>query len=121
MFSSSVTVPLFGKLGDQLGRKRVYLGGLVMFIIGSSLCGIAQDIYQLIFFRFLQGLGAGAVQPMALTIIGDLYTLRERARIQAAFGTLWGIAGVTGPLIGSAMVEFWIGVGYFLLICPSEA
>ncbi len=105
MISSSVMIPLYGKLADTLGRKPVLLGGLTLFVIASLLCGLAQSLPMLVMFRVLQGLGAGALQPLGLTITGDLFKVEERGRIAAIFGAVWATAGVTGPMIGSLIVE----------------
>lgn len=117
ILASTVAVPLYGKLSDLYGRKPVLLFGLVTFLAGSVACGLSTSIYVLIAARALQGVGAGAVQPVSMTIIGDLFTIEERARIQGIFGAAWGIAGVAGPLLGALLVStlgwrwvFWINV-----------
>lgn len=106
LLASTVTVPLYGKLADRRGRKPVLLLGIVLFLIGSLLSGLATSIEQLIVYRAIQGLGAGAVQPIVLTIIGDLYTPAERGRVQGFFGAIWGFAGISGPILGGAIVAF---------------
>ncbi|WP_141736761.1 MDR family MFS transporter [Oligoflexus tunisiensis] len=117
MLTSTVTVPIFGKLSDLYGRKPVILFGIVLFLVGSVLCGLSSSIIQLIVFRGLQGFGAGALQPIALTIVGDLYSLEERGRVQAAFSAVWGIAGIIGPLMGGLIVKYlnWQWVFYINL------
>lgn len=117
MLGATVTVPIYGKLADLFGRKPVLLFGLGLFLLGSSLSGIAPSMTALIGFRALQGLGAGAMQPVALTIVGDLFTLEQRARMQGLFGAVWGVAGISGPMLGGLIVEhlswhwiFWINV-----------
>ena len=105
LLASTVTVPLYGKLADRRGRKPVLLAGLAVFLAGSLASGLATSITQLIAFRALQGLGAGAVQPIVITVIGDLYTPAERGRVQGLFGAVWGFAGVAGPLLGGALVH----------------
>ena len=79
----AVTVPIYGKLADLFGRRPVMAAGMALFLAGSALCGLAWNMYALVAFRMLQGLGAGAVQPIAMTIVGDLYSLEERGKIQA--------------------------------------
>ncbi len=105
LLTSTVTVPLYGKLADLYGRKPVLLAGSGLFLLGSGLCGLSQSMEQLIFFRAVQGLGAGSVQPMVMTIIGDLFTIEQRARIQGMTGSVWGIAGIAGPAIGAVITE----------------
>jgi MFS family permease len=100
-----VTVPIYGKLSDQFGRKPILLLGLGLFLVGSTLCGAATTVGALIAFRAVQGLGAGAVQTTATTIIGDLFSLEERGRVQGAFSAVWGLAGVAGPLLGALIVS----------------
>lgn len=117
MVASTVTVPVFGKLADLYGRKPIVLGGSALFLVGSAASGAAGSMTQLIVFRAVQGLGAGAMQPMALTIVGDLYELEERARVQAFFGAVWGTAGFVGPLVGGLIVRYvsWRWVFYLNL------
>lgn len=102
---SSVSTPLYGKLADLYGRKSVLFAGVSLFLIGSILCGVATSMPLLIAFRAVQGLGAGAVVPITLTIIGDLFSLEERARIQGVFSSVWGISSLIGPPIGGFLVE----------------
>src|SRR5436305_6599570 len=105
LLTSTVTVPLYGKLADLYGRKPVLLAGIGVFLVGSMACGLAQSIGALIAFRAVQGLGAGAMQPTTLTIVGDIYNLEERARMQGVFGAVWGVAGLVGPLLGGIIVK----------------
>ncbi len=102
----AVTVPVYSKLADTIGRKPVILIGIGLFLLGSILCGFAWSMPALIAFRVVQGLGAGAVQPMALTIAGDIYTVHERAKVQGYIGSVWGIASVVGPTLGGVFSEF---------------
>jgi hypothetical protein len=104
LVASTVGMLTCGKLADAFGRRPVFTAGMTLFLIGSALCGASRSIHQLIAFRVLQGLGAGAIQPIAMTISADLYTLRERARIQTVFTSAWGFANVLGPIIGGYIV-----------------
>jgi len=121
MLATTVTVPIWGKLADLRGRKPVLLAGLGLFLLGSLACGHADTMGALIAWRSLQGLGAGAIQPITLTIVGDLFDLRERARMQGIFGAVWGVAGLVGPLAGGAIVHalgwrwvFWVNLPFGL-------
>jgi EmrB/QacA subfamily drug resistance transporter len=101
LLTSTATVPLYGRLADMVGRKPVFMAGIGLFLLGSALSGLSQSMPELIFFRALQGLGAGAVQPTVFTILGDLYTLSERARVQGLFSAIWGTSSVAGPALGA--------------------
>ncbi|MFZ3130382.1 MAG: MFS transporter, partial [Desulfosporosinus sp.] len=105
LLSSAVTTPIYGKLADLFGRKPIFIFGIVLFVVGSMVSGMAQTMHQLILFRGFQGLGAGAVMPLTFTIIGDLYLGEERARIQGLLSSVWGIAGLLGPLAGGLVVD----------------
>jgi EmrB/QacA subfamily drug resistance transporter len=106
LLAQAVSVPVYAKLSDTLGRKPIILIGIGLFLLGSILCGLAWSMPALIAFRALQGLGAGAVQPMAVTIAGDIYTLRERARVQGYLASVWAISSVVGPTLGGVFSEF---------------
>jgi EmrB/QacA subfamily drug resistance transporter len=106
MLTATLSVPIHGKLADLRGRKPVMLVGIALFVLGSVGCGRAGSMEALVAFRALQGLGAGAIQPMALTIVGDLFDVRERGRMQGIFGAVWGVAGLVGPLVGGAFVRW---------------
>ena len=114
LLAATVTGPIFGKLSDTYGRKPVYLAGIFLFLLGSVLCGTSQSMGALIVFRTLQGLGAGAVQPVAITIIGDIFELETRARVQGLFGAVWGISAVVGPAAGGFITDLisWRWVFY---------
>ena len=103
LLASTITMPLFGRLADIHGRRRVLLSAIVIFLTGAGACACARSMPQLIAARGLQGLGAGGLLPIALTVSGDLFTLRERARIQGIFSGVWGVASLVGPLLGAAM------------------
>ncbi|MGV8872106.1 MAG: MDR family MFS transporter [Rhodococcus sp. (in: high G+C Gram-positive bacteria)] len=106
LLAQAVSVPLYGKLADLFGRKKIMLFGIAVFCIGSILCGLAWSMPALIVFRAVQGLGAGAVQPMAITIAGDIYTLAERAKVQGYLASVWAISSVLGPALGGIFSEF---------------
>jgi EmrB/QacA subfamily drug resistance transporter len=106
LLTQAVTVPIYGKLADVVGRKPMLTFGVTVFVLGSLLCGVAWSMPALIVARAVQGIGAGAVQPIGLTIIGDLYTLEERARVQGYVASVWGISSVLGPLSGGLFSEY---------------
>src|SRR5690242_12782162 len=103
--ASTVTTPLYGKLADLLGRKRVLLFGLALFALGSMLSGMARSMPELIAMRVVQGLGAGAVGPIVLTMLGDLFTLQERAKVQGWFSAVWGVSSLAGPALGGVLTD----------------
>jgi len=105
LLASTTTVPLYSKLADMHGRKPVFLFGLTLFVVGSALCGLASSMGMLIAFRTLQGLGAGAVQPISFTIAGDIFEPRQRARMQGFFSGVWGVAAIVGPAIGGLITS----------------
>ncbi len=106
LLAQAVSVPIFAKLSDQFGRKPVILFGIGTFLVGSVLCGVAWSMPALIAFRAVQGLGAGAVQPMTMTIVGDIYTVAERAKAQGYVASVWAISSVIGPTLGGIFVDF---------------
>ena len=105
LLTSTVTVPLWGKLSDLYGRRPLYQIGIALFLVGSALCGISGTMGQLVLFRALQGIGAGALIPLGMTILGDIYTPAERARIQGVFSGVWGLASIVGPPLGGVITE----------------
>lgn len=105
LLAATVTTPLYGKLADLLGRKRVLLFGLGLFSIGSMLSGMARSMPELIAMRVVQGLGAGAVAPIVLTMLGDLFTIPERARVQGWFSAVWGVSSLAGPALGGVLTD----------------
>ncbi|HEY2846392.1 MAG TPA: MFS transporter, partial [Pyrinomonadaceae bacterium] len=100
LVTSTVTVPVWGKLSDLYGRRLMYQLGIGVFLIGTALSGFSQSMAELIVFRAVQGLGAGALVPLGMTIIGDTFTLKERAKMQAFFSGVWGLSSVIGPVVG---------------------
>jgi len=106
LLTQAVTVPLYGRFADMVGRRPVMFVGIAVFTVASVLCGIAWSMPSLIVFRALQGIGAGAVLPISITIVGDLYTLEERARVQGYLASVWGIAAVVGPTLGGLFAEY---------------
>lgn len=122
LLTSTTTVPIYGKLADLYGRKPLFLFGSLLFLVGSIASGSAQTMPQLIIFRGIQGLGAGAVQPLVLTIIGDIFDLRARTRVQGLFAGVWGLSSIVGPALGGLIVDhfswrwvFFINVPFGLL------
>jgi len=105
LLASTVTGPVYGKLGDQYGRKRVLQIAIVIFLVGSALCGIAQNMTELIAFRGLQGLGAGGLLVTTIAVVGDIIPPRERGRYQGIFGAVFGVSTVIGPLLGGFFVD----------------
>ena len=117
LLTQAVCIPIYGRLADFFGRKRLLTIAIVVFLTGSILSGFARSMLQLILFRALQGIGGGGVQPVATTIVGDLYSGRERARVQAILSSTWAFAAVIGPLLGAFLIGhigwqsiFWINV-----------
>ena len=106
LLAQAVSVPVYSKLADTVGRKPIMLVGIGAFLVGSILCGVAWDMTSLIVFRAVQGLGAGAVLPVSITITGDLYTVRERARVQGYIASVWAASSVIGPSLGGLFAEF---------------
>ncbi len=105
LLAATVSTPIYGKLADIFGRKRVLIFGLALFALGSMLSGMARSMPQLIAMRVLQGLGAGSVGPIVLTMLGDLFTLKERARVQGLFSAVWGGSSLVGPAIGGVLTD----------------
>jgi EmrB/QacA subfamily drug resistance transporter len=105
LLTSTASVPIWGRLSDLYGRRRMYLTGIVVFLLGSVACGGATSMTQLVIFRAFQGLGAGAIIPLSMTIVGELYTIEERAKTQAVFSSVWGLASIAGPLVGGYITD----------------
>jgi EmrB/QacA subfamily drug resistance transporter len=117
LLAQAVTIPIYGRLADLYGRKRVFFAGTSVFLLGSFLCGCAWSMAPLVIFRAIQGVGAGAIQPIATTIIGDIYAPVERARMQGYVSGVFGIAAIIGPTLGAFVVEhvswslvFWVNL-----------
>lgn len=117
LLATVITTPVYGKLSDLYGRKTMFIIGALIFLAGSMLSGVAQTMNQLIWFRALQGLGAGALTTIPYTIIGDLYSFEKRAKVQGWMSSIWGIAGISGPLFGGLLVDYisWRAIFYMNL------
>ncbi|HEV2678755.1 MAG TPA: MDR family MFS transporter [Aliidongia sp.] len=122
LLTQAVTTPLYGRLADSYGRKRVYLASAALFLVGSLLCGCAWSMGSLIFFRALQGIGGGGLVPMATTIIGDVSEPVDRPRMMGYVSGIWGISAIVGPLLGALFVNslgwpfvFWVNLPIGLL------
>ena len=105
LLTSTITVPIYGKLGDVFGRQRMLIVGILIFLAGSALSGLSQSMGELIAFRALQGCGAGALFPISLAVVGDLFTPRERGRYQGLFGAVFGISFIVGPFLGGIITD----------------
>ncbi len=118
ILASTTTVPIYGKLSDIYGRRRVYAVAMIVFLIASLFCGMAKSMPQLIVFRAVQGLGAGGVLPLAFIMIGTLFTFERRAKMQGLFASMWGVSSIVGPLMGGFLVDrvSWPWVFYINLV-----
>src|SRR5690242_13501748 len=104
LITATTTVPLWGRLADIRGRKSVLLAGIAIFVAASGLCAASPNMWWLIAFRTLQGIGAGCIQPLVFTVVGDIFPLAQRARLQGFFSAMWAIAAIVGPGIGALFV-----------------
>lgn len=118
LLTATGTMPIWGKLSDRSGRRPFYLAAVALFVAGSALCGATQSMTQLIIFRAVQGLGAGGLITLGMTILGDLYSPVERARIQGWFSGVWGVASIVGPFVGGAITDAWSWRWVFYLNLP---
>lgn len=116
LLTSAISTPVYGKLSDLYGRKNILSIGIIIFLVGSSLCGLSRNMHQLIAFRALQGLGAGAIFTVTYTIIGDLFSLAERAKVQGWLSAVWGIASIVGPFLGGFLID-WLSWHWIFFIC----
>ncbi|MGZ6272296.1 MAG: MDR family MFS transporter [Candidatus Limnocylindrales bacterium] len=107
LLTSTISVPFWGKLSDLYGRKPIFMIGIGIFLVGSALSGLSQEMWQLILFRGIQGIGAGSLFPVALAVIGDLFTPAERGKYQGLFGAVFGIAFIIGPALGGFITDTW--------------
>ena len=105
MLASTTAVPLYGKLSDLYGRRKLYVSAMALFLVGSVWCGLANSMTALIFARALQGVGAGGIMPLAFILIGEMFTLEQRAKMQGLFSGVWGVSSIVGPLLGGFLVD----------------
>jgi EmrB/QacA subfamily drug resistance transporter len=122
MLTSTTTVPLYGKMSDLYGRRKLYIVAMVIFLTGSILCGQAGSMTELVLARGLQGVGAGGIMPLAFIMIGEMFTLEQRARMQGLFSGVWGVSSIAGPFLGGILVDqfswqwvFYINIPFGLL------
>src|SRR5580700_12302998 len=121
LLTQTATTVVFGKLADLVGRKKVMLVGIAAFLFGSILCGFAWSMPSLIVFRLVQGIGAGAVQPTAMTIVGDLYSPHERGKIQGWLASVWAVSAILGPLAGGLIIQYFSWAWIFWMNLPIGA
>jgi EmrB/QacA subfamily drug resistance transporter len=122
LLATTVTIPIWGKLADLWGRKPIIVAGITTFLVGSAACALSPSMGALIGARVVQGVGAGGVQPIAMTIIGDMFPPKQRARMQGVFGAVWGVSAIVGPILGGVIVHalswrwvFWLNVPFGVL------
>ncbi|MDD3225717.1 MAG: MDR family MFS transporter [Clostridium sp.] len=118
LLTSAISTPIYGKLADLYGRKNTLTIGITIFLVGSALCGLSQNMNELIFLRGLQGLGAGSIFTVTYTIIGDVFPVSERTKVQGWIGSVWGIASIIGPFIGGFFIQFFTWHWIFYINIP---
>nr|WP_136032031.1 MFS transporter [Microbacterium sp. PF5] len=118
LLAQAVSVPIYSRFADTVGRKPIILLGIALFLLGSILCGLAWSMPALIAFRVVQGLGAGAVAPMSMTIVGDIYTVAERAKVQGYIASVWAVSSVVGPALGGVFAQLDAWRWIFLINIP---
>lgn len=123
LLTATLSMPIWGRSADQIGRKKLYLFAMGIFLLGSILCGFSQNMTQLIFSRGIKGLGGGGLFPLAFTIIADIYPYRERIKVQGYLSSVWGISSIIGPFIGGGLTELigWRSIFFVNLIPGSIA
>lgn len=119
MLASALSMPLFGKLSDLYGRRRLMLIGIGLFMLGSALCGAAQSMIQLILFRAVQGIGGGAINSLSFIIVGVVFPPEKRSRMQGVISSVWGVASVLGPLMGGLITQYWSWRWIFFINLPT--
>jgi len=118
VLTSTISLPFWGRLSDLYGRRRFYIIGIVLFLIGSALSGQSNSMFELILFRALQGIGGGALLTLGMIISGEMYSLKERARIQGLFGSVWGLSSIVGPVLGGFITDHFSWRWVFYLNIP---
>ncbi|MBI4854768.1 MAG: MFS transporter [Acidobacteria bacterium] len=118
LLTSTISMPIWGKLSDLYGRRSCYLVGIAIFLLGSVLSGASQSMNQLIVFRAIQGLGSGAIVPLSLIVIGEIYTLEERAKMQGVFSSVWGVSSIIGPILGGFIADHFSWRWVFYINIP---
>src|SRR6516165_5600426 len=118
LLTQTAMTVVFGKFSDAKGRKLVILSGIAIFLAGSILCGLSWSMQSMIVFRLVQGVGAGAIQPVAMTIVGDLYSVQERGKIQGWLASVWAFSAIIGPLAGGLIIQFWSWSWIFWMNLP---
>ncbi len=121
MLTSALTTPVFGKLSDLFSRRRLMLTGIGIFVLGSTLCGAARTMEQLVLFRAVQGLGGGAIYALSFIVVGILFPPEKRAAMQGIISSVWGLASILGPLAGGLIVEHWSWRWAFFVNLPITA